>query len=139
MNLVKLFCLATLLCIMSAAHAQEHKAAVAEGEYAVDVKPSPSNKLRGTNQAYKDVITLKDGKFSSMVNAKYGFEPVAYEVKTDGGKTIVVAELKDAKHGSNKYELEVKGNALEGTMKWGKQGEDGKAKTAEYTLTGAKK
>ncbi|MCW8133325.1 MAG: hypothetical protein KIS92_23475 [Planctomycetota bacterium] len=138
MKPLTLFCLGALLCVSALSYAQDQKG-VAEGEYAVEVKPSPNNKLRGTNQAYKDVITLKDGKFSTMVNTKYGFDPVAYEVKTDGGKTVVVAELKDEKHGSNKYELEVKGAALEGTMKWGKMGEDGKPKAAEYTLTGAKK
>lgn len=119
--------------------AEKTEAKAPDGEWAVDVKPAATNKLKGTMQAYKDVITIKDGKFSTQINTKYGFEPAACTVKSENGKTVVSAELKDEKHGSNKYELMFKDNTVEGTMHWGKMGEDGKPKNAEYAISGTKK
>lgn len=135
-----LACLVAFFFLASVAHAAEKAEAKApEGEWTVQLKPAASNKLKGTTQAYPDVITIKDGKFSTQVNTKYGFEPVACKVKTDGAKTLVTVELSDEKHGKNEYELTFSGNAVEGTMKWGKAGEDGKPKSAEYTVSGNKK
>ena len=137
-----LACLAAFFFLACAAVNAAEKPAEAkahEGEWTVQLKPSAGNKLKGTTQAYPDTITIKDGKFSTQVNTKYGFEPVACKVKTEGGKTIVTVELSDEKHGKNEYELTFSGNAVEGTMKWGKAGEDGKPKTAEYTVSGNKK
>ena len=113
-----------------------------EGEWSVQVKPAPGNTLKGTTEAYPDTITIKDGKLSTAVNSKYGFEPVAAVVTTTRGKTTVVAELSDEKHGKTQYQLIFSGKdgkEVTGQMRWGKQGEDGKPKYAEYSLTGTKK
>ncbi len=114
-------------------------ARIADGEWNVQLKPAASNKVKGTTQPYDDTLSIKDGKFSTAVNTKYGFAPVAYSVKTVGGKTILTAELNDEKHGKSAYELEVKGGKVEGKMTWGKLGEGGKPISAEYTVTGEMK
>lgn len=110
-----------------------------EGEWTMQVKPSPNNTLKHTTEAYTDTVTIKDGKFITEVNAKYGFEPVPCTVKIMRGKTYVVALLNDEKHGKTEYQLIFSGKDLSGQMRWGKQGEDGKPKYAEYSVTGMKK
>ncbi|MBI3828560.1 MAG: hypothetical protein HY291_03535 [Planctomycetes bacterium] len=136
-----LACLAAFFFLATAAAYAAEKAEpkAPEGEWTVQLKPAAGNKLKGTTQAYPDTITIKDGKFSTQVNTKYGFDAVACKVKTEGGKTLVTAELSDEKHGKNTYELTFSGTAVEGTMKWGKAGEDGKPKSAEYAVSGTKK
>jgi hypothetical protein len=113
--------------------------AAPSGEWPVEVKPAATNKLKGTMQAYPDVIIIKDNKMTTQVSAKYGYESGVCTVKTEGGKSVITAELKHPKHGNNTYTVEIKGAAITGTMKWGKTGEDGKAKSADYTLASAAK
>ena len=109
-------------------------AAEISGDFPVKVTPSPNNKVPRTNTAYDDVITIKDGKLNSKVNAGYGYAAGAVTVKTEGGKTLLTADLEHPKHGKNHYELEVKGTQIAGTLKWGKVGESGKDLAAEYTI-----
>lgn len=113
--------------------------AVPEGEWAVQIKPSPTNKLKGTTQPYDDVVTIKGGKMTTKVSSQYGFPEGTCSIKTENGHKLIVAEMKDDKHGSNLFTLEVKGKAVAGTLKWSKTGEDGKPKVADYTVTGAAK
>ena len=105
-----------------------------DGEWTVDVTPSANNKLKGTNVAYPDVLTIKKGKLSSQSAVKQGFAPGACEVTTDNGKIKISADLVSPKHGKNHYEFEVEKGALSGSMVWSKAGEDGKPKEAEFTL-----
>lgn len=113
--------------------------AVPDGEWAVQIKPNPANKLKGTTQPYDDVVTIKGGKMTTKVSAQYGFPEGPCTIKTENGHKLIVAEMKDDKHGSNLFTLEVKGKAVAGTLKWSKVGEDGKPKQADYTVTGAAK
>lgn len=122
--------LAILLCAL-VNHAVE---TVPDGEWSVKVTPSPQNKLKHTTQAYDDVLTIKGGRLTSKVSAGYGFPDGACTPKTEGGRKLIVCEMKDEKHGTNLYTLEVKGKAAVGVLKWSKIGEDGKPKSAEYTL-----
>ncbi len=108
----------------------------------MQLKPAPGNSLKGTTEAYPDTITIKDGKLSTEVNTKYGFDPVECTVKVQKGKTLVLALLNDEKHGKSEYQLTFSGKdgkEVVGQMRWGKQGEDGKPKYAEYSLMGTKK
>lgn len=113
--------------------------AVQDGEWAVQIKPSPANKLKGTTQQYDDVVTIKGGKMTTKVSSQYAFPEGPCTMKTENGHKLIVAEMKDDKHGSNLFTLEVKGKAVAGTLKWSKIGEDGKPKQADYTVTGAAK
>jgi len=113
--------------------------AVPDGEYAVKISPLPSNKLKGTTQAYDDVVTIKGGKMTTKVSTQYGFPDGPCTMKTENGRKLIVAEMKDDKHGSNLFTLEVRGKAVAGTLKWSKIGEDGKPKQADYTVTSAAK
>jgi hypothetical protein len=134
---MKLFLYAILvtgLCLFSGANASE----TVSGEYQVKVTPSPKNNLPRTTTAYDDVITIKDGKINSKVNAGYGYQPGPVTVKKEGDKLVITGELEHPKHGKNRYELVLQGNQLAGDMKWGKIGEDGKPKAAEYTITAKK-
>jgi len=83
-------------------------------EWSAQIQPGAASKLKGTTQPYPDVITFKVGRFGTPVNTK-------------------------RKRGMTEFELVFKDTGFDGTMKWTKQGEDGKPKTAEYTLTGTKK
>lgn len=122
------------------AHAASPKAP--EGEWSVQLKPAPGNSLKGTTDPYPDVITIKDGKLSTEVNSKFGFQPVEVTVKVVKGKTQLLALLADEKHGKTEFQLIFSGKDgkdVTGQMRWGKQGEDGKPKYAEYTVMGTKK
>jgi len=114
-------------------------AADAPVAFAVSVLPSASNKLKHTTEKYDDVLTVTGAKFSSKVSSGYGFPDGECQMKKDGAKSTITAELKDEKHGTNKYDLVVQGDKIAGTLKWSKMGEDGKPKTAEYTITGSVK
>ena len=138
-------CLAVVALLVSAHSAAAAGPKAPEGEWTVQLQPSPNNTLKGTTEAYTDTITIKDGQFVTAVNAKYGFAPVKCSVKMARGKTTVVAELSDEKHGKTEYQLTFSGKGkdkltdVSGQMRWGKQGEDGSLKLAEYTVTGTKK
>jgi hypothetical protein len=115
------------------------RASAADVAYAVQVVPSPSNKLKHTTEKYDDVLTISGKKFSSKVSSGYGFPDGECTEKKEGARPIITVELKDEKHGTNKYELTIQGDKIAGTLKWSKPGEDGKPKTAEYTITGSVK
>jgi hypothetical protein len=108
-------------------------------DLAVKVTPNPANTLRGTTQAYDDVLAVRAGRLSSKVSSGYGFPDGPYTAKNEAGKTLIQAELKDEKHGLNQYNLVIQGEKVTGTLKWSKTGEDGKPKSAEYTLAGTVK
>ena len=136
-RVLSVFASALFFTALASAHAADTQAGkIADGDWAVQLKPAAGNKVKGTTQAYEDILTIKDGKFSTQVNTKYGFTPVAYTVKTDGGKTILTAELNDDKHGKSVYELEVKAGKVAGKMSWGKMGDAGKPISADYTVAG---
>lgn len=113
--------------------------AVPDGEYAVKVTPLASNKLKGTTQAYDDVLTIKGGKMTSKVSAGYGFPEGECKLTTVGTRKVVVCEMKDEKHGTNLYSIDMQAKMCAGTLKWSKMGEDGKPKVAEYQIKGAAK
>jgi hypothetical protein len=119
------------LFLLSGASASE----TVSGEFQVKVTPSPKNNLPRTTTAYEDLITIKDGKLNSKVNAGYGYQAGPITVRKEGDKLVITGELEHPKHGKNRYELVLQGNQLAGDMKWGKIGEDGKPKAAEYTIT----
>lgn len=121
---------AFMICALSV-HAAD---TVPDGEYAVKVTPSPQNKLKHTTQPYDDVLTIKGGKMTSKVSNSYGFPEGTCTLKNEGGRKLIVCEMKDDKHGANVYTLEVRGKLAVGTLKWSKIGEDGKPKAADYTL-----
>ncbi len=133
--------------VVAAHSAEAAKPKAPDGDWTVQVTPSPNNTLKGTTEAYEDTITIKDGKLITEVNAKFGFKPVTCTVKLSRGKTTITAELNDEKHGKTEYELVLSGKGkdkdktteISGQMRWGKQGEDGSLKYAEYSVTGTKK
>jgi hypothetical protein len=135
---------AVFACFVAVRSAEAAKPKAPDGEWTVQVTPSPNNTLKGTTEAYEDTITIKDGKLITAVNAKYGFKPVDCTVKLARGKTSVVAELNDDKHGKTEFQLLFSGKGkdkttdVSGQMRWGKQGEDGNIKSAEYSVTGTK-
>lgn len=112
---------------------------VPDGEYAVKVTPLASNKLKGTTQAYDDVLTIKGGKMTTKVSAGYGFPEGECKVTTVGTRKVVVCEMKDEKHGTNLFSLDLQPKLCAGTLKWSKMGDDGKPKSAEYQIKGTAK
>lgn len=112
---------------------------IADGEWTVKVSPSVENTLRRTTRPYGDVITIKDGKLSTKVSSKFGYQPAKCEAKKESGKMLVLAELTHRKHGRNAYKLRFEGDSVKGSLEWGKMGEDGKPKKARFSIDGSKK
>src|SRR5262245_53592616 len=135
------YLVAVFAFVVTAHSAEAANPKAPEGEWTVQIKPSPNNTLKGTTEAYADTFTIKEGKFVTEVNTKYGFQPVGCTVKASRGKTFVLAQLSDEKHGKTEYQLTFGANGKEvsGLMRWGKLGEDGKPKYAEYSVMGTKK
>lgn len=107
-----------------------------DGEWAVKLKPAAGNKVKGSTQEIADTLIIRNGKFNTAVNAKYGFEDAPCTVKTTGGKTILTAQLVNEKHGKIVFELELAGGKVSGKMVWGKMSENGKPINAEFAVTG---
>jgi hypothetical protein len=79
-----------LICALSTYAAE----AVPDGEFSVKVTPSPQNKLKHTTQPYDDVLTIKGGEMTSKVSNGYGFQEGTCTLKNEGGRKLIVCEMK---------------------------------------------
>jgi len=110
--------------------------AAQDGEWNVRVTPGKNNTLRHTTQGYDDTFTITGGMLTTKVSAQYKFPPARCRFTPHGATVEVVAELGNRKHGKSLYTFTLAGKKLAGTLEWGKLGEDGKPKSAQFTLLG---
>lgn len=75
-----------------------------------------SNKKLG-----KEVLTFKDGKFSSQLCLKLGFAPAPYWVRRDAQGLHFEAELRSPERGTMKFVGVFDGEAMSATALWTKK------------------
>jgi hypothetical protein len=64
------------------------------------------------------VFTFADGRFSSSVCDKYGFEKGAYSTAREGDVVRFEAKTVSSEHGTNHWTGTVRDGTLEGTLVW---------------------
>ena len=75
----------------------------------------------GNMKLGKDVVTFKDGKFSSQLCLKYGFAPAPYWVRRDARGLHFEAELQSLEQGNMKFQGVFDGEAMSATALWTKE------------------
>ena len=75
---------------------------------------SDGNKKRGLG----DILSFKNGNFSSQICRRYNFEDAPYWIRVEGNKTHFLVELKSPTDGTMRWQGTIHGNILEGTMRW---------------------
>ena len=68
-----------------------------------------------------DKLTFKDGKFSSEVCRRFNFVEAPYWVREENGQIHFLAELTSPTDGTMVWKGSIRGDALEGTMRWTKK------------------
>jgi len=93
----------------------------------------------GEKSSNTDIITFKDGKFSSSGCQKYGFGSGAYQTTTDGEKIHFVADTFSEKTGRITWVGTVTGDQLNATYLWYKKGKYSEPKQIKWFKGGMKK
>lgn len=65
-----------------------------------------------------DVLTFKDGQFSSEVCRRYNFASAPYWIRRDGDQVHFLAELTSPTDGKMLWQGSIRDGKLEGTMRW---------------------
>ncbi len=76
------------------------------------------------SEATDDELIFKDGTFFSSDCEQYGFSPAKYESKSKDDVTMFKSTLTSEKEGKAEWEGKVKGDNIEGTFIWSKEGQD---------------
>lgn len=132
MNMKKLLfaTLALVLISAPARSADAAKGALDGKSYTIDMTKT------GDAKAEKDDLIFKDGTFRSTGCDTYGFTAVAYQTKAGAdGAMEFMATATSAKEGKMEWKGMVKGDAVEGTAVWTKEGQPAE----NYTYKGAVK
>ena len=72
-------------------------------------------------QPLGDQLTFRDGRFSSAICKKFNFVEAPYWVRVEGDKIYFLAELASPTDGAMRWKGVIRGNTLEGTMRWEKK------------------
>jgi hypothetical protein len=75
----------------------------------------------GKKRPLEDRLLFKDGKFSSAVCKRYNFTAAPYWVRTEGDRVHFLAELASPTDGTMVWKGSIRGDTLEGTMRWTKK------------------
>lgn len=75
----------------------------------------------GKKRPLEDQLMFADGKFSSAVCKKYNFVTAPYWTRVEGDRVHFLAELKSPTDGTMVWKGSIRGNVLEGTMRWTKK------------------
>jgi hypothetical protein len=68
-----------------------------------------------------DHLAFENGKFSSVICKRYNFSDAPYWVRIDGDRIHFLAELSSPTDGKMVWQGTIRGNSLEGTMRWTKK------------------
>jgi hypothetical protein len=74
----------------------------------------------GKNRGLGDQLMFSDGNFSSAICKKYNFADAPYWVRIAGDQVHFLAELASPTDGTMRWEGTIRGDTLEGTMRWTK-------------------
>jgi len=69
----------------------------------------------------EDRLMFNDGKFSSVVCKRYNFTEAPYWVRVEGDRIHFLAELTSPTDGRMVWKGTIRGDILEGTMRWTKE------------------
>jgi len=69
----------------------------------------------------EDELTFRDGKFSSAVCRRYNFREAPYWVRMENGQIHFLVELTSPTDGTMVWKGTVRGDTLDGTMRWTKK------------------
>ena len=75
----------------------------------------------GTKPPLVDQLMFSNGKFSSAVCKRYNFTEAPYWVRVEGDQVHFLAELTSPTDGRMVWKGTVRGDTLEGTMRWTKE------------------
>ena len=89
----------------------------------------------GATKGDKDEFIFKAGQFRSSACDSYGFSSAPYKITVNGNIISFEAQTKSPTDGTMKWKGTVKGNAIEGTATWIKDGK----KPIEHWFKGASK
>jgi len=90
---------------------------------------------KGKTKADPDQLVFKDGSFRSTACDVYGFAETPYRSTVGDGATRFEAMATSPKEGTMKWKGTVKGNRIEGTAVWIKNGQA----DMHYTFEGTRK
>jgi len=123
-----LFVVSLALFVASPAGAAETKGALDGKTFAIDMTK------KGDTKAEKDDLIFKDGKFRSTGCDSYGFTEAAYTTAAGAdGATDFSSTATSPKEGKMEWKGTVKGDAVEGTAVWTKEGQPAES----YSFKGA--
>jgi hypothetical protein len=77
--------------------------------------------VKGETDPPMDVLSFKDGRFSSKACHQYGFTSAPYWVRRDADGLHFLAELKSPENGTMRFEGTYDGGTLEATASWTKE------------------
>lgn len=118
----------SLVLLAPPALSADAKGALDGKSYSVDM-----NK-KGDAKSEKDGLVFKDGTFRSTGCDAYGFTAVAYQTKPGAdGATEFTATATSAKEGKMEWKGVAKGDTVEGTAVWTKDGQPAE----DYVFKGA--
>ena len=89
---------------------------------------------KGKTKGDPDTFVFKDGKFRSTACDAYGFTETSYTAAVSDVSTTFEAEATSPKEGTMKWKGTVKGDSLEGTAVWTKNGQADMHYTFKGTL-----
>ena len=70
------------------------------------------------NRGLGDILSFSNGKFSSKICRRFNFADAPYWIRVEGDRTHFLAELKSPTDGSMRWQGTIRGDTLEGTMRW---------------------
>ena len=74
----------------------------------------------GKSRGLGDLLLFSDGSFSSAICKKFNFAAAPYWVRIEGDQVHFLAELESPTDGTMRWEGIIRGDTLEGTMRWRK-------------------
>jgi hypothetical protein len=70
------------------------------------------------DEAGRDVVRFENGKMSTMLCIKFGFEPAPYFVRTEGNRVYFRSEMVSPKQGANIFSGYIEGDQLIAHSDW---------------------
>lgn len=78
---------------------------------------------KGKDKGDIETFVFRNGQFDPLQCHPYGFGPAPYTASTSGDEVRFEAETVSAEEGKMLWKGTVRGNALQGTMVWTKEGQ----------------
>lgn len=127
-------CLVTVLVVAASSGGPFDLAQAAQGQESARHAPLPALKhsledrrfvgplvVADDTQGNKDILTFKNGRFSSRICRQYGFSPAPYWVRRDSEGLHFRARMSSARSGTMRFEGVFDGKEMHATAHWIKE------------------